>query len=85
MCLRMSHLQLLTQNNLWGSVMPCGHNRCVMLVLVSCISKINNFHVRILQGSLIPLLQSKNTPIFKNCDAGLRNLELSQQNSPHHF
>lgn len=63
MCLRISHL--LTQNNLWGSVMPCGHHRCVVLVLVGCISKIDDFHVRILQRSLIPLLQIETKLLYK--------------------
>lgn len=46
----------ITQNDFRCTVMPCGHNCGVMLMLECGVPKINHFHIRVLHSSLISFL-----------------------------
>ena len=55
MCLK---TLVLTENDLRGTVVPCGHYRSVVLMIVCGIAEVHNFDIWVLHCSLIPLLEN---------------------------
>lgn len=48
---------LLTQNDLWRSVMPCRYQSTMMFIIVCCTSKVNNFDICVFQCAFITFLE----------------------------
>lgn len=48
---------LLTQNDLWSSVMPCRYQSTMMFIIVCCTSKVNNFDICVFQCAFITFLE----------------------------